>query len=159
MARPVRTAAAVALTVLGLSQIAGVVLGLPRLALVGHRLVVAPLPAVFARRAGFETYARRFELTLHLADGTRLRLEGDRAFAARLRGPTGRVNGVLGVLTFWNLYPESARDRVLRFLLCEPGAIASELGADEPVRGFAIRTWSSRPGSEPPLRVALECVP
>lgn len=153
-------AAGVGLVVaVGLLGVAGALLGAGDLADLGRRLVAAPLPLVFGRQGGMELTARRFVLSLTLADGSAREVQGGPELAGAMRGPFARTGPLLGALTYFPVVPEPRRSALVRLALCDGGAVAEALALPAPVTRARVRSTSVHAGAEEEPELGVECRP
>lgn len=138
MTRPYRWAPW-ALAVVGLSQMAGDVLGWPALRGLAAATGAAPAPKVFGSVAGHETFSARF--TLQWDDGAgRRSLDVTPEVYERLRGPYNRRNAYGAALSYGPVLQADPAVRpmfedVARHAVCGDAAALHELAGDVgPVR-------------------------
>jgi hypothetical protein len=120
---------------------------------------VAPLPRVFSHQQGVETFARRARMEIETRAGETLAVPVDRAFGRRVGGPTARMATYGHAALFAGLPGSGTREKVLAFGLCEPGALARELGVPGPVAVVRVRSWSALANDEPPGELEVACPP
>jgi hypothetical protein len=123
------------LLALGLSQMAGDLLGLPALKGIAAATTASPAPKVFSSVRGLETYSTRFSLHWHAPDDTARSLVLDPRVNARLRGPYNRRNVYGAVLAYGPVLLSDDRTRpmfeaVARYALCGRAPLLRELGLD-----------------------------
>lgn len=118
-----KTGAAVFLTLLGVAQMFGDVLGILPLKAVAAATGASPAPKVFSAVQGLETYSTRFFLDL----GDR-RVEVTPELYARIRGPYNRRNVFGAALAYGPVLPPSLREPVMRYALCGDAPLLRELG-------------------------------
>lgn len=127
--------AAAALLALGLAQIAGDLLGMPRLRGLAAATTASPLPKVFSAVRGLETYSTRFFIEWTDRAGTSHSLELTPQTYKSLRGPYNRRNVFGAVVAFGPLLSSDARtrpmfERVAAYALCGDAPLLRELGVD-----------------------------
>jgi hypothetical protein len=145
------------LTAVGLLEIVGSLLGAPLLLALGSLSGVAPLPRVFSRQQGIETYARRATVELHTVDGRTHPIQIDRSFGRRVPGPAVRVVAYAQAALFAGLDASARRDALLERAFCDPGDVARSLGIDVPVTRLRVVNWSALANDEPLGGVELVC--
>ncbi|HEX6160186.1 MAG TPA: hypothetical protein VF111_08480 [Thermoanaerobaculia bacterium] len=141
--------AAIALTLLGLAQMAGDLtqfLALKGIAAATH---ASPAPKVFSAVQGLETYSTRFYLEL----GSE-RVELTPELYARIRGPYNRRNVYGAALAYAPVLPPALREPILRHALCGEAPLLRELGLRtdaatravvlEPLPGTSLGTLQTR---------------
>jgi hypothetical protein len=132
--------AGVALTILGLAQIAGDLSGFLPLKAVAAATQASPAPKVFSAVQGLETYSTRFYLVW-----PDRRVELTPELYSRIRGPYNRRNVFGAALAYAPVLPPQLRDPVTRYALCGDAVLLRELfGA---------------PASAGPLAIELEPLP
>jgi hypothetical protein len=151
-----RDLAVAALVALGLLGVAAALAGSQRIAGISRMLMASPLPLVFSRQGGVEQTARRFELEVELADGTRRIERQGPELRARMRGPFTAVASYAGILSAFPEVHEPRRTALLRRAVCG-GPVAAALALEAPVRVFAVRTWSARGPDEPEQEIVVAC--
>jgi hypothetical protein len=130
-----RSAAAVALLVLGLAQMAGDVLGIPVLKGLAAATAASPAPRVFSTWRGWEGFSARFFIEWEDRSGVVRDLELTPEVYARLRGPYNRRNAFGAVLAAGPVLAADPRLRplfepVARHALCGSAPVLRELGID-----------------------------
>ena len=135
--RSFRTWAAVALLLLGLSQMAGDALGLDWLRGIGAVSVAAPLPRVFSDVRGLETFASRFELEVETASGVERR-EIDPELYSRLGGPYNRRNVYGAALSYAPRLPQRLWRQVFCYGFASGGPLRRELGVPDDARAVRV---------------------
>lgn len=139
------TAAAVFLTILGLTQMAADLTGILPLKGLAAATNASPAPKVFSSVRGLETYSTRFFLEW---PGQSLELTPE--VYSRIRGPYNRRNVYGAALAYAPVLPAELRDPVMRYALCGERRLLGELGVDasavrdpiavrlEPVEGSSL---------------------
>lgn len=147
-------AAVVALLLLGLSQMAGDLLGLGWLRGLALATAAAPAPRVFSAVAGLETYSTAFFLEWTDTDGAEHALRLDPELYARIRGPYNRRNAYGAVVAYGPVLAtgpatQAMYEAVARYALCGDAPLLRELGVDpESVRGSARIRLAPLPGTD-----------
>jgi hypothetical protein len=161
-----RTWAALGLLVLGLSQMAGDLLGSRALRGLAAATTAAPAPKVFSAVRGLETYSTRFALEWTDRAGATRRLELTPEVYGRLRGPYNRRNVYGAALAYG---PVLATDRaaqpmleaIITRSLCGSRPLLAELGVNPADVAADVRVrYQLRPGSgigQLPLTLAAPC--
>jgi hypothetical protein len=126
---------AVILVVLGLSQIAGDLAGLPALKGIAAATGASPAPKVFSSVRGLETYSTRFFIEWNDPAGKPNSLELTPKVYSRLLGPYNRRNVYGAVLAYGPLLSTDPTTRpmfeaVARYGLCGDAPLLRELGVD-----------------------------
>jgi hypothetical protein len=143
-----RRAAALALLILGVAQMAGDVLGLLPLKAIAAATGASPAPKVFSAVQGLETYSTRFFLDLG-----HQRVEITPGLYGRIRGPYNRRNVFGAALAYAPVLPPQLRDPVLRYGLCGDAPLLRELGLRatstpavvlEPLPGTSLGSMKTR---------------
>jgi hypothetical protein len=156
MRRPTRSeVAAAVLLIVGLSQMAGDLLGLPVLKGLGAATAAAPAPKVFTAVRGYEAFSTRFALEYVDAEGRAHVLPVTPERYAQVRGPYNRRNVYGAALSFAPVLSEALREPVTRFALCDDAPLLRELGVTEAVRALHVRL-EPRPGTPPGLPLSFE---
>ena len=154
MTRQRGLAAAIALTILGLAQMAGDLTGFLPLKGVAAATHASPAPKVFSAVQGLETYSTRFYLEW---PDRRVELTPD--VYSKIRGPYNRRNVFGAALAYAPVLPVSLRDPVTRYALCGDARLLRELGLHgrgapaivlEPLPGTSLGTLQTR--FEPPCK-------
>jgi len=154
------TLAAVALTALGLAQMAGDVAGLPALRGLAAATAASPAPKVFSAVQGLETYSSRFTLEWTDGTGAAQAVVLTPEVYARIRGPYNRRNAYGAVVAYGPVLASSATTRplfeaVARHALCDDAPLLRELGID-PATVTALRLRvEPRPGTRPAMPLVL----
>jgi hypothetical protein len=154
------------LLILGLSQMAGDVLGLPMLKALGAATAAAPAPSVFTTLQGFEPFSTRFSLEWNDRAGVRKTLALSPEVYCRLQGPYNRRNVYGAVLAAGPVLSTDPRTRALflavaRHGLCGPAPVLRELGVDPAsVDGAPWIRYEPTPAGNPrslPTRIQAPC--
>jgi hypothetical protein len=141
------------LLVLALAQMVGDMAGLPWLKGLAAATCASPAPKVFSAVKGLETFSTRFVLEWRDAHGELCERELDSRAYAGLRGPYNRRNVYGAALAYGPVLAADARtrpmlDAVLRFALCPPRQLLSELGIDPTdVEGSVRLRYEPREGA------------
>lgn len=148
----VRRAAPVLLLLVGLSQMAGDILGLPRLKGLAAAWGASPAPRVFSSVRGLETYSTRFFVEWTGTHGTRRELELTPEVYGRLLGPYTRRNVYGAALAYGPVLVSDERTRPLyealtRYALCGEAPVLRELGVPPGARSVRLR-YEPVPGTE-----------
>lgn len=127
--------AAVLLCVVGLSQMAGDLLGVDALRGLAAATAASPAPKVFSAVRGLETYSTRFFIEWQDRAGVNSSLELTPEVYARLRGPYNRRSAYGAVIAYGPILATDPRtkpvfDAVARFALCGRAPLLRELGID-----------------------------
>lgn len=147
---------AVVLSGLGLSQMAGDLLGVLPLKGVAAATCASPAPKVFSAVRGFETYSTRFFLEWTDRDGTARSVPITSERTADLQGPYNRRNVYGAALAYGPVMPPELRGPVMRYALCGSGRLLPELGISAPERGSPFRVrFEPRPGTRLPESLPL----
>ncbi len=158
--------AALLLLLLGCSQMAGELLGLPRLRGLAAATAASPAPRVFSSARGLETFSTRFFLEWTSKSGTKNTLRLSPEIYARLEGPYNRRNVYGATLAYGPvLVSEPATkplfEAVVRYALCGNAPLLRELGVDPAsVRGPRHVRLEPRAGSNTgdlPLLLEVSC--
>jgi hypothetical protein len=140
--------AAIFLVVLGLLQMAGVVLESCVSGPIGRAVkglgaatAASPAPKVFSSVRGLETYSTRFYIEWTDRSGVEHSLPITPEVYARMLGPYNRRNVYGAGLAYGPVLPESLRDPVMRHALCGEAPLLRELGvpADQIVGPVRVR--------------------
>jgi hypothetical protein len=126
-----RNAAAVALLVVGSSQLAGYLLGFQALRGIGAATAAAPFPKVFSDVRGFETFSARFTLMYEVPGGATVEREVTPELYARLRGPYWRRNVYGAALSYGPRLPREIWEPVFCYGLRPGGPLRRDLGVPE----------------------------
>lgn len=111
------------LLVLGLSQMAGDLLGILPLKGIAAASGASPAPKVFSAVRGLETYSTRFFVEWQ---GGKAELTPE--VYSRMRGPYNRRNVYGAALAYAPVLPPALRDPVMRRALCDGAPLLRELG-------------------------------
>ena len=142
------------LAILGLSQIAGDLAGLPALKGIAAATGASPAPRVFSAVRGLETYSTRFFIEGSDAAGMPNSLELTPKIYSRLLGPYNRRNVYGAVLAYGPLLSTDPRARpmfeaVARYALCGDAPLLRELGVDPAMVSGRVRVrLAPRPDSK-----------
>ncbi len=154
------------LLVLGCLQMAGDLLGLPRLRGFAAATAASPAPRVFSAVRGLETYSTRFFLEWTDTSGQPHALQLSPQLYAQLDGPYNRRNVYGAVLAYGPiLVSEPATkplfEAVAAYGLCGNAPLLRELGVDpSSVQGPRRVRLEPRAGSETgdlPLLLEVDC--
>ena len=131
------------LIALGTLQMAGDVLGAPRLKALGAATQVAPAMKVFTAHQGYETHAARFTLHWQARDGRSGAIVLDPATYRGVAGPYNRRNVYGAALAYAPVLRADPRTRamqqsVMHYAFCAPGPMRAELGLPADARRFAL---------------------
>jgi hypothetical protein len=143
----------------GLLQVVGSVTGSRALLAAGAWTGAAPLPRVFSRQQGIETYARRAAIEVELADGRVERIDVDHAFGRRIDGPVVRGAAYAHAALYAGLDGSARRGALLERAFCAPGDVARELGIEGPVLTVTVRNWSALGSQERMGGAEITCPP
>lgn len=129
------TTAAIALTVLGVLQMAGDVFHVTPLRAVASATLASPAPKVFSAVRGLETYSTRFFLEWTDTSGAKREVQLTPQAYSRLRGPYNRRNVYGAVLAYGPVLVSDPRTApmfrsVSRYALCGDAPLLRELGVD-----------------------------
>lgn len=150
------TVPAIVLTLLGLAQMAGDLLGLRALKGVAAATSASPAPKVFSAVRGFETYSTRFSLEWTDASGATHSVPITSELTAHFQGPYNRRNVYGAALAYGPVMPRELRDPVMAFALCGRAPLLQELGLQATGRTSPLRIrFEPRPGTEIPAEVPL----
>jgi hypothetical protein len=119
---------AIALALLGSTQMAGDLLGVLPLKGLAAATCASPAPKVFSAVRGFETYSTRFFLEWTERGGVNQSVPITSALTARFEGPYNRRNVYGAALAYGPVLPDELRSPVMRYALCEPARLPRELG-------------------------------
>jgi hypothetical protein len=134
-----RNLAALALTLLGLSQMAGYCVGNKSLRGLGAASVVAPFPRVFNDVDGHEPFAADFRLLGRDAQGAPFEIELGPERYAGLRGPYNRRNVYGAALAFAPRLPEPLWQAVWCYGLGPAGTLRKELALPVGAQGLRLQ--------------------
>ncbi len=130
---------AIALTAVGMLQMAGHTLRQPVLRGIGLATGVAPFPRVFCENEGYEAYAATYHLEWDGADGERTSRRLTPDWYARLRGPYNRRNVYGAAIAFAPRMEPELRDAVLEHALAADSPLLRELGVPADARNLTVR--------------------
>lgn len=149
-------ASAIGLSVLGLAQIAGDLLGSPALKGLAAATCASPAPKVFSAVRGFETYSTRFFLEWTDCGGAPRSVPITAETTAHLDGPYNRRNVYGAALAYGPVMPPELRDPIMAHALCGPGRLLSELEIPAPGRCSPFRVrFEPLPGTRIPAELPL----
>ncbi|MGA9524800.1 MAG: hypothetical protein WBV82_25300 [Myxococcaceae bacterium] len=153
---------ALALSVVGVAQMAGDLLGVLQLKGLAAATCASPAPRVFSAVRGFETYSTRFFLEWENESGALQSVPLDAKLTAHLEGPYNRRNVYGAALAYGPVMPPELRDPVMSYALCGTAPLVSELGVAAPDRSSPFRVrFEPRPGTsvpaDLPLRIEAPC--
>jgi hypothetical protein len=140
-----RDAAAVALLLLGLTQMAGDLLGNRALKGIGAAAAMAPCPKVFCDVNGLEGFASTFTLQLETNSGHTRDVEITPEIYSCLQGPYNRRNTYGAAMSFAPKLPPRLWQSVCDYGWSETGPLRAELGVPNDVRkvSMLVRTQTS----------------
>lgn len=152
------------LVALGCMQMAGDVLGAPRLKALGAATQVAPAMRVFTAHERYETHAVRFTLHWQARDGRTGAIVLDPTTYRDIEGPYNRRNVYGAALAYAPLLRADARTRamqqgVMRYAFCIPGALRPELHVPADAWRFALDIAPRRADARRDLELtfAVDC--
>jgi len=147
---------AVALSVLGLAQMTGDLLGVLPLKGLAAATCASPAPKVFLAVRGFETYSTRFYLEWSDKSGEARSVPITSALTANFQGPYNRRNVYGAALAYGPVMPQELRGPVMAYALCGSSRLLSEMGVSAPERGSPFRVrFEPRPGTQLPADLPL----
>ncbi|HEX8699245.1 MAG TPA: hypothetical protein VF815_10445 [Myxococcaceae bacterium] len=147
---------AVALSVLGLAQMTGDLLGILPLKGVAAATCASPAPKVFSAVRGFETYSTRFYLEWTDKGGAPRSVPITSELTSNFEGPYNRRNVYGAALAYGPVMPQELRGPVMAYALCGQGRLLSEMGVSAPERGTPFRVrFEPRPGTQLPADLPL----
>lgn len=147
---------AVALTVLGLAQMTGDLLGLRAVRGIAAATCASPAPKVFSAVRGFETYSTRFFLEWSDGAGVNPSVPITSELTSRFEGPYNRRNVYGAALAYGPVMPRELRDPVMAWALCGTAPLLKELGVAAPNRTSAFRVrFEPRAGTRIPEDLPL----
>ncbi|MBA3960819.1 MAG: hypothetical protein H0X40_02825 [Chthoniobacterales bacterium] len=137
-----RVSAAVAIGLLGLTQMAGDSLGIRALKGIGAASALAPCPKVFCDVNGLEGFASTFTLELESRAGTRSEIRITPELYGRLRGPYNRRNAYGAVLSFAPKLPPRLWQPVYRYGWSRGGPLRREINLPNDIESITtvVRT-------------------
>ena len=121
--------AALLLLLLGCSQMAGDLLGLPRLRDLAAATAASPAPRVFSSARGLETYSTRFFLEWTSKSGTKHTLHLSPEIYSRLEGPYNRRNVYAAALAYGPVLVSEPATKPLLEAVFRYGLVMAELAA------------------------------
>jgi hypothetical protein len=124
----IRDLGAVLILLLGLTQMAGDLLGSRVLKGIGAASAAAPCPKVFCEVHGLEGFASTFTFELEEKSGERREVEVTPELYARLRGPYNRRNAYGAVLSYGPKLPLPLWQSVYDYGWKPDGPLRRELG-------------------------------
>lgn len=150
------TLAAVGLSVLGLAQMTGDLLGVLPLKGLAAATCASPAPKVFSAVRGFETYSTRFFLEWTDKAGADQSVPITSELTSHFQGPYNRRNVYGAALAYGPVMPASLRDPVMAYALCDSGRLLKELNlsAEHRASPFRVR-FEPRAGTKIPSDLPL----
>lgn len=142
----------------GMLRVLGHLSGLFPFSILGLQYGSSPLPLVFSRVRGIDTYARRFAIEIRWADGRSQRILGDPQLVQRLGGPFTRYKVYIDELAYADLSPVRRSHAVLVHAFCNAGPMAQSLGIDDAIASVRLELWNVG-SSDPPSRYDARCDP
>jgi hypothetical protein len=121
-----RNAAAGALLIIGLSQMAGELTGNRILKGLGAVTCIAPCPKVFCDMNGFEPFAADFAITQEEKGSISVPITP--TLYSRMKGPYNRRNVYGAAIAGAPLLPEPIRRHVLNYAFAHGGSLRDEFG-------------------------------
>lgn len=137
--RITRNHLAIALTAVGLLQMAGYALRVPALRGVGLATGVAPFPRVFCENDGYEAFAATYFLEWDDESGGRVARQLTPEWYARLAGPYNRRNVYGAAIAFAPRMTPELRDAVMAYAMAPDSPLRRELGIPESAANPAVR--------------------
>jgi len=133
---------------LGCLQMAGDVLGLPRMKAFAAAMQVAPAMKVFTAHEGYETHAARFGLRWHDQTGAH-QLAITPGVYKGVKGPYNRRNVYGAALAYGPLLRGSIQTRrmqesVMRYAFCDAGPLRGELQIPTDATRLSVRVTPLR---------------
>ena len=116
----------------GFTQIIGYGTGSKTLRGLGATFAASPLPLVFTRVKGVETFASYFDVHYRLEDGSEHKVRITRELYSRLGGAYNWRNVYGAAMAYGPVLPPRIRDSVLRHGFCS-GGLTRRMGIDQPV--------------------------
>ena len=109
--------------VVGTTQMAGHVLGIPTLTALGAATGASPAPKVFTAHKGFETYSSKFHISWSDKNGAHHELHLTPSVYSNVRGPYNRHNAYGAALSYApvlqsNSLTKPMHESVLRYTFC-----------------------------------------
>jgi hypothetical protein len=160
--KPIRRALVVCFLLgLGCLQMAGDVLGMPRLKALAAASQVSPAMKVFTAHQGYETHAARFSLHWLDTAGRPQSLALDPSSYAGVRGPYNRRNVYGAALAYGPILRADPRTRpmqesVMRHAFCVPGTLRRELGIPQDARELRVLLVPTRADARRDLQLGWE---
>lgn len=130
---------AIALTAVGMLQMAGHVLRVPALRGIGLATGVSPFPRVFCENDGYEAFAATYFLEWDDAAGTRVSHQLTPEWYAQLAGPYNRRNVYGAAIAFAPRMKPELRDAVLAYAMAPDSPLRRELGVSGSVQNPSVR--------------------
>lgn len=149
-----RTIACAALVALGLVSPLGYLARTQIPQWPGLHYLVSPLPLVFNRSQGIETYARRARLLVTTTSGRTIEFEGP-AVVRALEGPFTRRKVFVELLLYWDTWGQAAL--WLKRAFCLTPSLATELGIEEPIESVTVQTTSELVLGTRPRQLIVGC--
>ncbi len=148
----------------GCLQMAGEVLGLPRVKAFAAATQLAPAMKVFTAHQGYETHAARFFITWRLA-GRDHEQQLTPALYARISGPYNRRNVYGAALAYGPLLRRDPKmlpmqSSVMHYAFCAPGSMRAPLGIPGDATRLRVRVEPVRTVATPihlPLQWEIDC--
>ncbi|MFC7339278.1 hypothetical protein ACFQY0_18945 [Haloferula chungangensis] len=134
-----RNGMAVALLVIGLSQMMGYLSGIRAMRGIGLASGVAPFPKVFCAADGYEAFAAKFFVEGTFPNGEVWSREVDPQWYASMHGPYNRRNVYGAALAFAPRLPVELRDAVLEEALKPGSALRRELQVPGDLKEVRVR--------------------
>lgn len=125
---------------------------------IGAASVASPLPIVFTRVRGVETFASEFSVDYLTKDSVQHRLEITPEVYSRLSGPYNRRNVYGAAFAYGPLMPFELRHRVYHFGLCSPGTLLKDFGINEKISEATIHIKSKTAGSDDEWSFVVSCM-
>lgn len=148
---------AVALTAVGLMNLAGYILQVPVLSQYARVTSASPLPIVFTDIRGMEPYALDVELIALTEQGQARHYAMDRAWFSQMHGPFVRWHAYLRLISEAPMKSRAMWQSVLRYGFCRTGPLAAEAGIEEPLSGFILRLRSRTSGRPTVWDLPVSC--
>ncbi len=135
-----RNAIAIAIFLLGLTQMAGYMLNISWLQGLGAISTVAPFPKVFSDVDGIETFASRFTLVYHDDQGEKHHMELTPEIYALFHGPYNRRNVYGAALSYGPTprFPKRLFNAVFHYGMVDPGPLKHDLGLPDDASGVSL---------------------
>ncbi len=130
---------AIALTAIGMLQMAGHTFRLPALRGIGLATGISPFPRVFCENDGYEAFAATYFLEWDEADGTRTTRQLTPDWYAELAGPYNRRNVYGAAIAFAPRMKPDLRDAVLAYAMAETSPLRRELGVPASANNPSVR--------------------